>query len=205
MDNGMSDGDENQQYYYEKFADLMVYDPFYGRRGKCSPDMVKAIIEAIGAGLSNADAARAMEISPGTLSSWRRRGHNEFQRITKLEMDTGEMAEVLENEKVYLDLFLKSERARPLRKLLLLEQIRNAGLKQWQANAWLLERQYPGEFGRKTRIEVDDYRSKIVELIRDGTLGDREGQEMIEGEFNEEDVEGLFKRAGVALPSGKQS
>ena len=44
--------------------------------------------------------------------------------------------------------------------------IQQAAIKQWQAAAWLLERKYPEEFGRREKIEISNKLDELVEEFR---------------------------------------
>lgn len=47
-----------------------------------------------------------------------------------------------------------------------IDLIQQAANKQWQAAAWLLERKYPEEFGRREKIEVSNKLDELVEEFR---------------------------------------
>ena len=107
-----------------------------GRPTKYTPEAVKIITDAIKEGLSFRDSCAMAGISEDTFADWRK--------------DKADFSEAV--EKAVAE-FKKQN----------LIAIRAAGLKKlkdgslsgsWQANAWLLERRFPQEFGRTVQEQV---------------------------------------------------
>lgn len=108
-----------------------------GRPTLLTPERMEKIGRIIKKGLSYEDASLAGNITYNTFNNWMKRGKEDtegpyfefFQYIKGCELEGKE-----EN----------------------LDNISEAGRNgQWQASAWLLERRYPLEYGRKDRISAD--------------------------------------------------
>lgn len=99
-----------------------------GPRGKYTPEAVQAICDALRLGLTRADACVHGGISDETFARWLRQ-HVEFmENVKKAELQA---------------------------KMSRVARITQAGKNgTWQADAWVLERKYPDEFGQKLVIRV---------------------------------------------------
>ena len=145
--------------------------------GLLNDDLRGRIREAISVGATSIDAAGAAGIDKSTYTRWLKRGR---EAIAAREQGDEPRPE----DDLYVELFKDVERARQECKVEALTGIKRAGigipveetrttertlpdgsverttvvirklLISWQANAWLLERQYPAEFALKQRMEV---------------------------------------------------
>ncbi len=107
-----------------------------GRPTDCTPEVIARVAEGVRLGMPFAHAARRAGIGESTFYQWKQRG------------DAGEQpfAEFLEA--------VESAKAECEAKQL--QRIQRAARKgNWQASAWLLERRYPDEYGRRDRHTVD--------------------------------------------------
>ena len=95
---------------------------------KFTKTRIKIILEAIGRGLSQKDAAKLADVSEVTLSTWKKENLNFLNAIEKKEIGV--------KEKIIDTIIRKSE-------------------KEWTAGAWYLERKYPEEYSERRRIEID--------------------------------------------------
>ena len=91
----------------------------------------------IAAGLSQSDACHLAGVAPSTLARW-------LKQATDLE-EPGIMGE----------LAAAMDRAKAEFKNKHIQGIEAAGLKDWRARAWLLERICPAEFGRRVEVQQD--------------------------------------------------
>lgn len=179
-------------YVYEK----------HGRRTKCTEEVVRQIFVHIARdGATAKDAIAMAGIGEPAYYKWMRRGRKERDRLVSLgvEGDYKDSELVDPNELPYLVLLEAVDKAIPMRKAILVQRIRTAGKdpRNWTANAWLLERLHPEEFGRKTRLDVRqvDWRDEVVELIKQGVeFG------LVAEKIGEEHARQLFERAGVEVP-----
>lgn len=94
---------------------------------KYCEEIIKQIEEGLEAGLSQKSVCDYVGISEDAFYRWIKE-HNEF------------------NERI--------KKATSVKKKELLVKIEEAGAKNWQAYAWILERCYPDEYGMKTRQEL---------------------------------------------------
>jgi len=97
------------------------------RPSKYSDAVAKHICDAIRIGATHEDAARSAGICADTISIWKK--------------NKPEFAEMM-------------KRAEAEFKVSALKIIRGAAIESWQAAAWLLERKFPDEFGRRMRQEI---------------------------------------------------
>lgn len=122
-----------------------------GRNTKLTPDLQKEICKNISSGLSNVDACKISNINETTFYDWLSRG------------DTGEKPYAKFVEAVEIAL-LKFKRFH-------IGQIVIAGKSKWQANAWILERKYPKEFGRTIehsgKVDLPSKRKRLEVVILD--------------------------------------
>lgn len=121
-----------------------------GRPTLCTPEVVNEIADAIKGGMSYEDAAALAGISRATLQNWKARAKAENERLQE------KGARIRKKEQVFVDFLDTLKRAELEGKQYLLTIIANAGKKQWQASAWLLERRYPDEYGRRQRVDIPD-------------------------------------------------
>lgn len=112
-------------------------------RAKLSRELIKEICSHIDTGSSVTDAVRLSGVSQAAFFNWQAEGRADIragrQGVT-LQM---ELAEEVENSGSRF-------------KALHLARISNASLREnnWQASAWLLERKYYNEYGKKERVET---------------------------------------------------
>ena len=120
-------------------------------RSKRTPEAAERIIRAIRLGATNRLAAAAGGINVATFYRW------------------------LDADRAFRDAVKEAEGAAALAALAAIERAAQAGT--WQAAAWLLERRYPEEYGRRVvtqqlggieggpiRIEAYDYRAAAATL-----------------------------------------
>lgn len=62
---------------------------------------------------------------------------------------------------VYVEFASRMKKARGLSKASILKEIKGHGAKDWRALAWILERQFPDEFGQKETVDVK-HRGKVA-------------------------------------------
>ncbi len=173
-----------------------------GPRTKCTPELIEEIATRIAyQGSSYMDACKLAGIHEATFYDWLRRGRVERARLHKLGVEVkGDGADkALPEELPYLTFFEMVEKAVPARKALLVGRIAEAGKdpRNWTANAWLLERMHPDEFGRKTRLEIKqiDWREEVVDAIKQGAEFD-----IVVEKIGERQARELFERARVEVP-----
>lgn len=115
---------------------------------KLNPDLIKKIGLYLEAGNFAETAAAACGISRDSYYAWLRKGANEtsgphfdFNEAVTNSMARGEVR--------------------------LLETVRNASHKEWQAAAWMLERRHPKKWGKKKQIELiaDELKNAGVTIV----------------------------------------
>ena len=111
---------------------------------KCTKDVIRIAVKLKKHGALDKDIALACGVCPQTFSTWLHHPQTENQR---------EFSEAV--KKVEVDFKDK------------LTQIimRDAQERDWKAAAWLLERKYPNEYGRVTRVIDDSGDSEEVPRI----------------------------------------
>ena len=105
------------------------------RPTKLTPDVEAAVAEAVELGATWEKAADAAGVGASTLREWRQRG----------EADEAPFA-------AFLAALKRAEGEGVARALRTIRQAAESG--QWTAAAWLLERRYPADYGRRTEVAV---------------------------------------------------
>lgn len=122
-----------------------------GRPTKFSPELQEIICKKIADGATYAEAAEAAGVDYTTLLKWRQAG------------------EKAEGGKLF-EFYHAIKTAEDQSKQTLLKRIVTAGKdpKFWQANAWILERRFPQEYGRKDRMELTgkDGSSLVIKVVK---------------------------------------
>ena len=106
-----------------------------GRPLKLTPETTQRIVEAVELGATWERAADAAGVGASTLGLWRRRG------------EAGEVP-----YSAFLAALKKAESAGVERALRVIREAAEGGA--WQASAWLLERRYPADYGRRSEVSV---------------------------------------------------
>ena len=113
-----------------------------GQKPKLTPELVEMAAQLKGEGLRNQDICAALGVSETAFYGWLQTEDSDGNEIAKKPLEL-ELAEALKNAEAD---FKRS----------LLTSIRKAGRdKDWKAHAWMLERLYPGEFGRVDRLQAE--------------------------------------------------
>lgn len=107
------------------------------RKTKLTPELQEEICKYIEIGVPNKQAALACGISETTFYNWIKRGEN---------TNSGKYFKFLESVK-------KAQAKNVLRNVAIIEKA--AQEKNWQAAAWILERKYPEDWGRKEYHQQD--------------------------------------------------
>ena len=102
---------------------------------KLTPETQARIVEAVELGATWERAADAAGVGASTLGLWRRRG------------EAGEVPFV-----AFVATLKKAEGAGVERALRSIRKAAEGGA--WQASAWLLERRYPADYGRRSEVAV---------------------------------------------------
>jgi len=100
-------------------------------------------------GAYSCQAAVAAGVSSQVFYVWMARGRDELERLAD---NPG--AEQDPNEAVFVEFLEAIEKARAEAEQARVKTIKTASKKQWQAAAWLLERQHPDRWGRRDRHEI---------------------------------------------------
>jgi len=130
-------------------------------RTKLNSNVKKAIVKAIEAGVPVNHAARAAGINDRTFRNWRARGENPQEP----------------GDSIYSRLYQEIEEAEARFIKLNIERINKAADKDPSHAEWLLERRYPGIFGK--RVEIDIGPSKVLIALQE------QAQKALNGESQE--------------------
>jgi hypothetical protein len=195
LDFGDIDEDKIPLYY-----ELVEFKRKRGRNHGCTRELAQMLGQVLIQGASVIDACAIVGISASSYYKWKQLGNEAISRAEGLQAE-GMGIDYTEDEAAYVMFVDVISRAIPLRKLQLLDRIRKAGEEQWQANAWLLERQHPTEFGRKTQHKIVDWRDEVIDLIKSRTIT----FEVLEGDLGSDEAKRLFERAGTEIPASGTS
>jgi len=169
----------------------------YGVKPTCTPEWTDEFCGYIRDGLSGVDACKVMGISTVSISRWRARGLNRKYMMEKAEEEGIELQEDL-FEDWYLYFYQEYERSIPMRKLALLDRIMEASKDKrfWTAAAWYLERVHPEEFAKRVTVKKEDWRTEVLELIKNEIVDFK----LVAEKVGDEDARRLFERAGKRIP-----
>ena len=155
-----------------------------GRQSKLTHELQEDICKAIRAGLTYEQAATLNGVGVSTFMAWRAKGEKaksgiyqelvdaikkaniearaiHLQRINKASFGGEEFEETSISEKVDVNPATGKETvvARETKKT------KKKAMPVWQASAWLLERRFPGEFGRFIQPQPPDEKDPLEEWI----------------------------------------
>ena len=113
-----------------------------GQKPKLTPELIEQAAQLKGDGLNNQDICAALGVSTAAFYGWIQTEDSDGNPLKKKPLEL-ELMEALKNAEADF-------------KRALLRSIRKAGRdKDWKAHAWMLERIYPGEFGRVDRVQAE--------------------------------------------------
>lgn len=118
-----------------------------GRNTILTSELQKRICENLMLGLSQQDAVTLAGVSESAFYEWLQRGRNEAERLRR-----SARAKPRAREAVFVEFAEAVKKAVAQSKRVLLGRIVDAGKTTWQADAWLLERRYPREFGQRVIV-----------------------------------------------------
>lgn len=113
-----------------------------GKEEKRILTVAEAIVLALAHGLTIEKAAETVGVSATTVHNWLARGE-----------EWREADSVPPGEEPFLEFLYATTRARAKAVELALGGIIEAGKEDWRAWAWFLERSFPDEYGRRTRLD----------------------------------------------------
>jgi transposase len=133
----------------------------YGKKSKVeNKKLVDALCQNIMKGMPYRHACAAAGISYSTYRDWIRRGEAEMQRV-----DENPKASIRKDEAKYVDFVQSIREAEAVGMKQNLDRIADASKNgAWQASAWLLERRYPDEFGRKEKLDMKAEHSRGIKI-----------------------------------------
>ena len=130
-----------------------------GRPHGCTPDVIKKIAEAVGAGNAIEVAAVYAGISPATFYNWQARGKAEQQKRARSGYSpNADEAIFLE----FLETIQKAEADAEVRNVAIIQQ---AARKSWQAAAWFSERKHHDRWGRKDRQQQEQSGELTLRIV----------------------------------------
>ena len=109
-----------------------------GRPSKCTKELCDAICKDIKEGNTLKYSVQKQGITEQTFYNWMKKGEDSKTKSGK-----------------YFDFFDNIKKAQEEGKNHLVKGIRKHGQNTWQAQAWLLERMYPQEFGKREKVAME--------------------------------------------------
>lgn len=125
-----------------------------GRPSKLTAELQREIVKHIRLGNYVETAAALSGIDKGTFYRWLKRGKAEQERISR-------GGRPLKREDPYLEFYNAIEKARAQVEADGIAMIMRAGLKQWQAVAWRMERMFPEKWG----YQRDGISAKVLQQL----------------------------------------
>lgn len=131
-----------------------------GRQPEITPEKVTLIVTAIANGTPRMQAAALARISYTSYRNWVAWGEEAWQKA-------GECQEkVKDADRLYVRLFLEVAEVKAKLVSEALTNIRKAGKKHWQANAWVLSRLCPAQFA-DNRQELAAIKKQFADFMRE--------------------------------------
>jgi transposase len=132
-----------------------------GRPSKCTKELIGRVEETVGRLYYVEAVADSLGIGRKTFYEWLQRGE-------------------VENDSIYAQFAHTVKRAQAKAKEELLSGIRAGNAGDWQGKAWILERCYPAEFGRRERLEITGADGGPIEVEHIAKLSDDALQSIID-------------------------
>ncbi len=116
-----------------------------GRPTSLTPEVQRAICNALRSGNYRDTAAQAAGIHRNTLRNWLQRGEA--------------------GEAVFVDFLCAVEKAEAQGEKKLLREIRK-GVDGWQSRSWILERRWPARWSGRVRVTVSDHVDQLTAKLK---------------------------------------
>lgn len=163
-----------------------------GRRPTLTPEVQRAIVEALEAGAHLRIAAAAARISDRTLHAWLKRGRDELARVTPegepTDDDDGALLDLEPTEERYVRFLLAVEQAEAVAEVRAVTTWNRAAGYDWRAARDLLARRHPDRWAQTSSLTVSAAEAdKRVQdtaagILDDLGLGDDTGEAEDAGE-----------------------
>ena len=141
-----------------------------GRPSKLSPEIAAVIADTVSAGCTIDSSVKAAGVSPASYFSWLARGAKARKRKDIME-DAG--VEWDYEDRIYLEFLDKITCAKAKSEAALVAKIHEAGKDDWRAYAFLLERRFPNQWGKRERLDVNLFELSVRLAVQSGmTTGD---------------------------------
>jgi hypothetical protein len=130
-----------------------------GQPTKLTPEIIQQVAELLPTLLYLESVGDCLGVSRITWRGWVKRGAKESARLAKPG------ARPRARETLYVEFFYSYKKALAQAEADSLERVRQAGVTQWQAAAWLLERRNPQRWAANRR-ELQRLAAQVSELMR---------------------------------------
>lgn len=118
---------------------------------KLDEKRIKAIEHAIGIGSPYFVAAQVAGISEASFFAWKKEAKEIEEKLSTGEVIPSKLTDKDKKLLGFLEAIKKGEKTLITANL---ANIQVAAKKQWQASAWVLERRFPNEYGRRDKLEL---------------------------------------------------
>lgn len=130
-----------------------------GGRPSITSETIDTIVDCLEKGNTIKTAAVKAGITARTFYYWMKKGDEAFE-ARLIDPD----ALITPFDDAYIEFFMSVKGAEAEVKRFLLDRIWDAGIDQWQANAWILERRFPEEFSLRKDIRVQHDKHEVIEV-----------------------------------------
>jgi len=142
--------------------------PGAGRPTKRTPELVARLLEVLAAGNTRKAAYDIAGISSGTFATWLEDDLDFKDAVKKAESDA--VAERVARIRAAGIGGAVVRRVTVARNGEVVTTTEEYARPEWQADAWLLERKYPDDFGRKDRITMEHVRREAERIAKEQGL-----------------------------------
>jgi transposase len=150
-DDDLQEGEGCKFVAFERGLTLVLapYQRPVGRPSTITPELVTALVEDVGSGLSFFWASKRRGLSHQRTLRWKQKGE---QLMASEELDVSRLTEA---ECLYVRLARDVGITQAEFELAQIRRLLRDGGGDWRAPAWVLERRFPERWGRQARLRVD--------------------------------------------------
>jgi len=124
---------------------------------KINKKLIDEAVEHFSNGLNTTDVCNCLGITPPAWYGWVNKG----AKYDKIYNETGKLPKP--SERIFLYAFKAQETGKRKLKEFHLSKIREA--KEWTSSAWMLERVFRDEFGKRETTQIDNSKTQILNIV----------------------------------------
>jgi len=123
-------------------------------KAEIDPSILETALSVLAVGASRQVAAAQAGISKVTLWSYENRGREAWEK-REAGIEAGVEVELSESEAFFAEFYARVRKAESTTQAYMLGLIQKAANGDWRAGAWVLEKLYPAEFGKRLEVHAE--------------------------------------------------